>query len=67
MGFFLLVRSAEGTLRLLSEQTFESRQDALAELSRITADPTFDAWDDEVILLDADAGTPVLLLRPADL
>ena len=65
MGFFLLVRSAEGTLRLLSEQTFESRQDALAELSRITADPTFDAWDDEVILLDADAGTPVLLLRPA--
>jgi hypothetical protein len=37
----------------------------MAALSLITADATFDRWDDEVLILDLDAGTPVLLVRPA--
>jgi len=65
MGFFLLGRSADDTLSLLSGRTFDSRQDALSELSLITADPDFDAWDDDVLLLDVESGTPVLLVRPA--
>ena len=65
MGFFLLGRSADDTLSLLSARTFESRQDALAELSRITASPDFTRWDDDVILFDSAAGTPVLLVRAA--
>jgi hypothetical protein len=64
MSFFLLGRSGDDVLTLLSDAAFESRQDALAELGRITADPTFDRWDDDVLLLDLDSGTPVLLVRP---
>jgi hypothetical protein len=66
MAFFLLGRSEDGGLSLLSDAAFESRQDALAELGRITADPVFDRWSDEVVLIDIDAGTPVLLVRPAE-
>ena len=64
MGFFLLGRSADDTLSLLSTRTFESRPDALAELSRITAEPQFTRWDEDVLLIDLDTGTPVLLVRP---
>ena len=49
----------------MSGATFESRQEALAELGRITADPAFDRWDDAVMLVDLSEGTPVLLVRPA--
>jgi hypothetical protein len=66
MAFFLLGRSEDGGLSLLSEASFESRQDAMAELGRMTADPSFDRWDDEVFLIDLDAATPVLLVRPAE-
>lgn len=65
MAFFLLGRSDDGALSLLSHVAFESRQDALAELGNITGDPAFDRWDDEVLLIDLDAGTPVLLVRPS--
>jgi hypothetical protein len=66
MAFFLLGRSEDGGLSLLSDAAFESRQEALAELGRITADAAFDRWSDEVVLIDLDAGTPVLLVRPAE-
>jgi hypothetical protein len=65
MGFFLLGRSADDVLSLLSPNVFVTRQDALAELSRITADPSFGSWGDEVFVFEADSGTPVLLVRPA--
>lgn len=65
MSFFLLGKTSEGTLNLLSDAAFSTRQDALAELSRLTASPKFDSWDDEVLVLDLDSGTPVLLVRPA--
>jgi len=63
MAFFLLGR-VDDTLELLCPDTFSSRQDALAALSRVTAEPGFDLWDAEVLLLDTDSGTPVLLVRP---
>jgi len=65
MSFFLLGRTTDGTLALLSDEAYSSRQDALAELSRLTSDPEFDGWDTEVLVLDIDTGTPVLLVRPA--
>ena len=64
MAFFLLGRSADDELTLLSAHAFDSQQDALAELGRITADPAFNRWDDDVLLLDLAGGTPVLLVRP---
>jgi len=63
MAFFLLGR-VDDTLRLLCPDTFSSRQDAMAALSSVTAEPGFDLWDAEVLLLDTDSGTPVLLMRP---
>lgn len=66
MPFILIAKAADGQLRLLTESSFESRGEALSELSRITADPSFDRWDDEVLALNLDSGTPVLLVRPAD-
>ena len=63
MAFFLLGR-VDDTLKLLCPDTFTSRQDALAALSSVTAEPGFDLWDAEVLLVDTDAGTPVLLMRP---
>ena len=64
MAFLLLGRTADDTLKLLSDRVFDSRQSALAALSEITADPAFDSWDDEVVLIDIELGTPVLLVRP---
>ncbi len=66
MAFFLLGRSEDGSLSLLSNATFESRQDALAELGQITGDASFDRWADDVLLIDLDSATPVLLVRPAE-
>ena len=65
MAFFLLGR-VDDTLTLLCPDTFATRQDALGALSRITAKPDFSQWDVDVLMLDTDAGTPVLLLRPAN-
>ena len=64
MPFLLISRDDDDQLRLLTTSAAASRQDALAELSRLTADPAFDGWDDDVLLLDLDSGLPVLLVRP---
>lgn len=65
MAFFLLGRGSEGELHLLSRTAHPTRKAALAELSELTADTSFPYWDDEVFVLDVDAGTPVLLMKPA--
>jgi len=65
MAFFLLGR-VDDTLTLLCPDTFASRQDAMGALSRVTSEPGFGLWDAEVLLLDTESGTPVLLMRPAD-
>lgn len=66
MPFFLLARDEDDQLRLLTPAISASRQDALATLARLTADPSFDAWDAEVLLVDIDSGLPVLLVRPSE-
>jgi len=63
MSFFLLAKHPDARLELLSTALFETRQDALAELSVITADSTFDSWDAEVLVANVDTATPVLLMR----
>lgn len=65
MSFILLRRTTDGEIHLLSNSSWSGRGDAMAELSRITAAPTFDRWDDEVLLVDVDSGTPILMVRPA--
>lgn len=65
MPFFLLGKTPDGDLRLLSGELHTSRSKATAELSRLTADASFEFWDDEVFVIDLDSGTPVLLVRPA--
>jgi hypothetical protein len=64
MAFFLIGRGPEDDLRVLSESFFESRQEAMAELSRLSADPEFSQWDTDVFVLDLEQGVPVLLVRP---
>lgn len=66
MSFFLLGKDTDDELRLLSSKPLASRQEAMAELSRLTADPSFEHWDSEVFVMELDKGTPVLLMRPAD-
>jgi nicotinate-nucleotide--dimethylbenzimidazole phosphoribosyltransferase len=66
MPFFLLKRDDNDGLRLLTPTALPGRQEALAELSRMTSEPGFDAWDGEVLLVDIDAALPVLLVRPAE-
>lgn len=63
-SFFLLGKGPDNDLILLSTTPVASRKDALAELSRLTAEPGFDHWDAEVFVLDLETGTPVLLMRP---
>lgn len=64
MPFFLLSKDSDSRLALLSDTVFESRADALAELSDITVGSGFDGWDDEVFVFDVSTGMPVLLMRP---
>ena len=64
MAFFLIGRGAHDDVRLLSDSLFATRHDAMAELSRLSAQPGYDAWDDEVFVADLDVGVPVLLCRP---
>lgn len=66
MSFFLLGKGSDDDLWLLSPNAFESRQAALGELSRLTAEPGFTHWDAEVFVMELDKGTPVLLVRPAE-
>ena len=65
MAFFLIARGPADELTLLSPSLAASRQDALAELSRLTAEPGFAHWDAEVFAVDLETGVPVLLVRPA--
>ncbi len=65
MSFFLLGKYPDDRLTLLSELSFSTRQEAMSELSRLTATPEFDAWEAEVLVVDSDLGTPVLLVRPS--
>ena len=65
MAFLLLGRTEDGILSLLSDASFPTQQDAMAELSRITGRASFDRWSDDVLMLDVDTATPVLLVRPA--
>ena len=65
MAFFLIGRGPGDELRLLSSRQFDSRQDAMAELSLLSADPAFVQWDAEVTVMDLATGAPVLLVRPA--
>jgi hypothetical protein len=66
MPFFLLSRDDDDQLRLLAPTASPSRQDALAVLAQMTADPAFDGWDDEVLLVDIDSALPVLVVRPSE-
>ena len=63
MAFFLIGRGPDDDLRLISPKSFESRQAAMAELSLLSAEPTFAHWDAEVSVMDLDTGAPVLLVR----
>jgi len=63
MAFFLIGRGPDDDLRLISPNSFESRQAAMAELSLLSAEPTFAHWDAEVSVMDLDTGAPVLLVR----
>jgi hypothetical protein len=64
MSFFLVGRGPNDDIRVLSTALFATRQDAMGELSRISADPDFDDWDLDVLVMDTDSGVPVLLVRP---
>ncbi len=64
MSFFLIARGPDGSLELISNRSFESRADATAELSRITAEESFAFWDHEVLVGDLQGATPVLVVRP---
>jgi hypothetical protein len=66
MAFFLIGRGPENDVRTLSDSLFATRQEAMAELSRLSADPAFQDWDSDVFVLDLDAGVPVLLVRPQE-
>jgi hypothetical protein len=64
MAFFLIGRGPEDDLRLLSGEFFATRQDAMAKLSSLSGDASFDQWDSEVFVMDLEVGVPVLLVRP---
>jgi hypothetical protein len=64
MAFFLIGKGPEDDVRVLSSTLFASRQDAMAELSRLSADPAFPHWDADVLVVDMNAAMPVLLVRP---
>lgn len=66
MSFVLLGKRPTGRCYLVSDRVFGSRSEALQELSRITGDPSFAGWDDEIVVLDDTSGSPVLLVRPIE-
>jgi hypothetical protein len=65
MSFILLGKHADNTFVMLSGEIYESRKDAADALSSLTSDPAFDHWDAEVLVVDINNATPVLLVRPA--
>ena len=65
MAYILIARDPDGSMRLLAALPFETRQHALSELSRLSADHPYEAWDSEVFLFDLDTATPVLFVHAA--
>lgn len=65
MSFFLLGKTTGEKIYLVWETAFATRGEALRQLSHITGDASFDAWDDEILVIDDQAGAPVLLVRPS--
>lgn len=66
MGFFLLERGDEtGDLRLISDELFATRKQALDALTALSAQPGFEHRDAEVFVVDLDTATPVLLVATA--
>ncbi|MBE0475778.1 MAG: hypothetical protein IBX62_01565 [Coriobacteriia bacterium] len=64
MRFFLVgTDRASGTLRLLADETFGSRRDALEYLSSEAAGASLDGLDVEVFVADLEAAAPVLLVQ----
>ena len=64
MAFFVIARTSDGSLRLVSSDTFASRQAAMSALSDATRDPAFAHWDADLLVVDLEAAVPVLLVRP---
>ncbi|MBE0416526.1 MAG: hypothetical protein IBX63_02010 [Coriobacteriia bacterium] len=62
MGFFLLRRDGDA-VALIASTVFGTRQEALAEVSRMSAAGAPDA--DEIFVIDLDAATPVLIVAPS--
>lgn len=61
MGFFLLGRTrSDGAVRLLSDQLFDTRQQALDQLSELTVAQDLES---EVFVVDLDNAAPVLVLQ----
>ncbi len=67
MAFFVVARTSDGNLQLVSSETFPSRQAAMSALSEMTREPDFAHWDAELLVVDLDSAVPVLLVRPAAL
>lgn len=65
MGFFLVGRTIGGDLALISPEVFGSRQEALAALTAISADPAFAHRESEVFVGNLDQATPIVLMAPA--
>ncbi len=65
MSFFLVARTDDGSLHLVSPATYSSRHAATAALSESTQDPSFAYWDAELLVVDLDSAVPVLLVRPS--
>jgi hypothetical protein len=61
MGFFLLRRDGDA-VTLITPTVFDSRHEALAEVSRASAEGALDA--DEIFVIDLDAATQVLIVSP---
>jgi len=65
MAFFVVARTSDGSLQLVSSATFPSRQAAMSALSEATREPGFPHWDAELLVVDLDSAVPVLLVRPS--
>lgn len=63
MSFFIIGRSkVTGALRLVSDETFDTRKDAVDALARMTID---DDLDSEAYVADLEAATPVFVVARA--
>jgi nicotinate-nucleotide--dimethylbenzimidazole phosphoribosyltransferase len=64
MRFFLVAHDrSSGSVRMVSEQTFDTRQEALDSLGSAPGDASFDAVD--LFVVDLETVTPVVVMRAA--